>query len=48
MQVSEGGRRVLREALVTAAVARRLVEELGYVDSEDLNVSYWRLLWQLL
>ena len=37
-QVSTNGRSVLREALVTASVARRLVEELGYVEAEDLQV----------
>ena len=37
--VTESGRAVLKGAGITAAVAKRLVEELGYVEASDLKVS---------
>ena len=36
---TEAGRAVLKGASITAAVANRLVKELGYVEPNDLKVS---------
>ena len=37
-EVTEAGRTVLRDAQITAAVAKRLADELGYTSPEDLEV----------